>query len=102
MPAEEPQAVAVEERVDVVVAIAPGGQNAGQLLQVGDRVQAAGRLFGAEAAVQVTADAHVPTVAGFRVRASVAGWQGRSTGRCPASEFLAVDTPPGSPVCRAS
>src|SRR5579883_1326736 len=53
--AEEPQPVAVEDGVDVLGGVAAGGEEAVELLQLGDPIQAGGDLLGAEAAVEVAA-----------------------------------------------
>src|SRR5690242_6427122 len=62
--AEEAQPVAVEDGVDVGVAVLAGREDLAELLQVGDALQVAGGLFPAEAPVEVGADGAVATVAG--------------------------------------
>jgi hypothetical protein len=62
--AEKSQPVLVEDPVDVGIPITPGGKKAGQLLQVGNRVQVVGRLLDAEAAIQVAADGAMFRTAG--------------------------------------
>src|SRR3954447_21804012 len=61
---KETQPIVVEDGVDVGAAVTAAVEDVGQLLQVGDRVEVAGGLLGAEAAVQVRADAAVQRGAG--------------------------------------
>src|SRR3954453_15084386 len=55
MCAEEAEPVAVKDVGDVRIAVAAGGENGREFLNVGDGIDFERRLFGAEAAVEIRA-----------------------------------------------
>jgi len=61
---QPPQPVPVENRIHIRLSVTAGRQNAGQLLQVGDRIQIARRLLVSVSTVQVAAYGRMPRVPG--------------------------------------